>query len=71
MEPLLTLKKSINEIPYEEALIAVSAIRTSRTTRKVKSKKARKTSKTMPLSKMMQGITAEQARELLDKMEKG
>ena len=70
MEPLLTLKKSINELPYEEALILVSAIRTSRLTRKMKSRKPRKTSKTMPLSKLMQGITPAKAKEMLAKLEK-
>lgn len=66
MEPLLTLRKSINEIPYEQALISVSAIRESRLIRKTKPRKAQAKRTTMPLKKLTEGLTAQGAKELLE-----
>ena len=65
MEPLLTLKKSINEIPYEQALISVSAIRASRLIRKTLPRKAQAKRTTMPLKRLTKGLTSKEAKELL------
>lgn len=65
MALLTDLKKSIDELPYEDAFTIVAKIQMSRVTKKVKSKKKKTT---LSISELTGGLSPEDAKEMLAKL---